>query len=54
VTGPAVVRALLDEPAPDPLPGQTTVDDPQPVVPAGDPEPLFHLTDGTPTKEIQR
>jgi hypothetical protein len=38
---PADLWALADRPAPPIIPGQTAVDDPRPVVPAGEPEPLF-------------
>lgn len=37
--------ALAERPAPPVIPGQLAVDDPQPVVPAGPPEPLFDLAE---------
>lgn len=40
--------ALADRPPPPLVPGQLAVDDPRPVVPAGEPEPLFHLPQPAP------
>lgn len=40
-------RAVLDQPPPAVLPGQTAVDDPRPVEPAGPTEPLFDLAEVT-------
>lgn len=39
----AELLAIADQPAPPVIPGQTVFGEPRPVVPAGDPEPLFHL-----------
>jgi hypothetical protein len=44
---PADLWALAGRPAPPVIPGQTAVDDPRSVVPAGEPEPLFHLPETT-------
>jgi hypothetical protein len=47
-------RALLDRPPPAVPPGQLAVDDPRPVIPAGDPEPLFDLAPYTSNRKEMR